>query len=96
MDTTVPKDWQNLNATQRDIMLTLAQHTTLSGNEINAKLGRDHSIRGTINRYLQTLEEQGLVDRGEQSNQTQRTGRPNQLTEKGRELVRATVEDIDV
>jgi DNA-binding PadR family transcriptional regulator len=91
MDPTVPKDWQALNATQRDILLTLAHEAPLSGNEINERLDRRHGQRSTINRYLKTLAEDGFVDRGEASNQTQRTGRDNQLTDEGRALVRALV-----
>lgn len=61
-DTIVPQGWRDLNSTQRDILVALAQIGPANGVEINHALGGTDTTIGTINNNLGTLRGYGLVE----------------------------------
>lgn len=87
---TLPTEWTDLNAIQRDILTVLAIHGPTTGSDVNDALGRDPENRSWTHRNLVTLRKQGFVASTEVDDCTQR----NELTEDGWALVNEGVIEV--
>lgn len=86
MDQMHPDVWQELTASQRDLLVALAIHEQGTGAALNQAVGRTHNRRNATHRDLLHLRERGLIDAEEVAD---KRGRPkyNQLTDAGEQLL---------
>lgn len=57
----IPTEWRDMTANQRDVLLVLAHEQPTWGGQINRDLGRERSGRSAIHRTLRDHEADGYV-----------------------------------
>lgn len=98
MDTTIPPVWRRLSTTERDILVTLAQHDATTGTVVHDLLGGTDAVsQQGLHAALKSLREKELIE-SPRSREDKRA-RLNQLSPRGAVLVReaivTTAEAID-
>jgi len=76
--------WQDCNATERDVLVSLFREEGKTNREIMADIDRSEMA---VSRAVRSLKDKGLVDR--EDGPTGRGGTANSLSEKGRAVVTA-------
>jgi len=76
--------WQDCNATERDVLVSLFREEGKTNREIMADIDRSEMA---VSRAVRSLKDKGLVDR--EDGPTGRSGTANSLSDKGRAVVTA-------
>jgi DNA-binding MarR family transcriptional regulator len=76
--------WQDCNATERDVLVSLFREEGKTNREIMADIDRSEMA---VSRAVRSLKDKGLVDR--EDGPTGRNGTENRLSDKGRAVVTA-------
>jgi DNA-binding PadR family transcriptional regulator len=87
----VPREWSDLNATERDVLLGFAVDSPTTAYSVWQRVNPDVDPAGVYS-PLQRLQEQGYIEQVSEG-ETRQEGNKNQITDDGMRLVRQAVVD---